>query len=136
MILRDANVAPDDASVKPPVADVHVVVPADIKISVNPHNNWNVVVGRTYELVVDIFDSHGHAVFPSDNVVVEFSVQEEHFSTESSTANGTHHSGRPTLVGTAEVTAKLVGVRDQASGKIVQLESPIHAAGLIVSWLF
>ncbi len=38
--LRDANVAPDDQTVRPPSGDLHVVAPAYITINVNPHKNW------------------------------------------------------------------------------------------------
>jgi len=51
--LLDSNVAAvskdiaDTAgTVKPPTADVHIVTPAYLVISVNPHKNWNVIIGR------------------------------------------------------------------------------------------
>ena len=38
--LRDANVAQDDQSVRPPAGDLHIVTPAYITINVNPYKNW------------------------------------------------------------------------------------------------
>lgn len=50
VMLMDKNVKEkDDGTVRPPTAQVHVVVPAYITINIEPHRNWNVIVGNRLE---------------------------------------------------------------------------------------
>ena len=49
VFLRDNNVGKDDV-VKSPSADLHIVPPAYINIDIDPYNNWNVIIGKGYDL--------------------------------------------------------------------------------------
>ena len=95
--------------------------------SILPYKNWFVVVGDSYELVVDIFDEDNSKIFPSDNVVVEFEIDEEYFRVEGKVQNNTWHSGVPLKAGVANVRAALLGVTD-SSGSLLPLASPLRAA--------
>ena len=95
--------------------------------SILPFKNWFVVVGDSYELVVDIFDADNSKIFPSDNVVMEFEIDKEYFRVERRVENNTWHLGIPLKAGVAEVRAALLGVAD-SSGSLVPLPSPLRAA--------
>ena len=125
--LKDSNLAPEDV-IRPIQADLFVVTPVYITISVNPHKNWNVIVGNTYELVVDIFDGKNNKIFPSDNIVMQLEVEAGFFEIEHRTENGTMLVGKPIKVGTAEVSVTLLGVRDE-SGDLLELSPHLHASG-------
>ena len=84
-----------------------------------------------YELVVDIFDTNNNRIYPSDNVVIEFGVDKVKFAVRQKTSNGTYHKGTPLTVGTAEVTATLLGVKDE-DGRLVELDPPLHATGQLL----
>ena len=95
--------------------------------SILPFKNWFVVVGDSYELVVDIFDADNNKIFPSDNLVMEFEIDKEYFRVEGRVQNKTWHSGTPLKAGVANVRAALLGVTD-SSGSLVPLLSPLRAA--------
>ena len=85
------------------------------------------VVGETYELVVDIFDEDNSKIYPSDNLVLEFEIDKEYFKVVRSVRNNTWHLGAPRKAGVADVRAALLGVTD-SSGSLVPLQSPLRAA--------
>ncbi len=89
----------------------------------------NVIVGRSYEIVVDIFDAENNAIFPSDNVVVELKVDSNKFAVRHKTDNGTYHLGTPLKAGVAKVSATLVGVVDVETNAVVELKQQLHATG-------
>lgn len=124
--LRDNNVGGDDA-VKSPSADLHVVQPAYIVIDIDPHSNWNVVVGQDYNIHVTVFDAQNHQLFPSSNLVAELEVEEGYFYVGDKTENGTWIHGQPLKVGTAEVRAVLLGTKDVETGTLISLEKPLKA---------
>jgi hypothetical protein len=124
--LRDHNMAASDDTIKSPSAEITVVVPRYITLALDPHRNWNAVLGGQYEIVVEIFDSSNNAVFPSENLVIEVKVSSEYFVVKDKTENGTWHSGIPVKTGTAEVTATLLGTKDD-SERLVPLAEPLVA---------
>ena len=46
-----------------------------LKKTYNPLSR-NVIVGRSYDLVIDIFDSSNNKIFPSSNIIVEVEIPE------------------------------------------------------------
>jgi len=86
----------------------------------------------SYAIVVDIFDSSNNRIYPSDNIVMEVNVPKEYFALSMSSENGTFHAGSPLKVGTAEVSATLIGVRDVNTGELVRLDQPLHAYGQLI----
>lgn len=97
VILRDNNVGRDDA-VKSPSADLHIVTPSYIMIDIDPHNNWNVIVGEHYNLYISVYDANNHKLFASSNMVAELEVETGYFDVQDTTNNGTWISGQPTKV--------------------------------------
>ena len=89
----------------------------------------NVIVGREYDLFVEIFDSRNNRIFPSDNIVMEVDIPQDYFSVHFSTSNGTLHSGRPLKPGTADVAATLIGVRSEETGELIEIKPHLHASG-------
>ncbi len=126
VILRDNNVGKEDA-VKSPSADLFIVQPAYIMIQIDPHNNWNVIVGGSYSLYVTVYDSQNHRLFSSSNLVAELEIDDGYFQVEATSANGTWVHGVPLKVGTAEVRAVLLGTKDVETGSLVTLETPLKA---------
>ena len=124
--LRDNNVGPEDA-VKSPNADLHIVAPSYITIDIDPHSNWNVIVGQHYNLHISVFDSHNHRLFPSANLVAELEIEEGYFEVAKRTENGTWLSGQPLKVGSATVNAVLLGVKDIETGELSALSNPLKA---------
>ena len=124
--LRDNNVGREDA-VKSPSADLHIVAPSYITIDIDPHSNWNVIIGQTYNLHISVFDSHNHKLFPSANLVAELEVEEGYFESEYKTENGTWVTGQPLKVGSASVSAVLIGVKDIETGAVSTLDTPLRA---------
>ena len=63
ILLKDSNIIKMlSDSFKLPEADLHVVEPAYITLSIKPHRNWNIVVDRRYEICVEVFDTGNHKV--------------------------------------------------------------------------
>ena len=124
--LRDNNVGPEDA-VKSPNADLHIVAPSYITIDIDPHSNWNVIVGQNYNLHISVFDSHNHRLFSSANLVAELEIEEGYFEVAKRTENGTWLSGQPLKVGSATVNAVLLGVKDIETGELSALSNPLKA---------
>lgn len=80
MTLEDANVSPDtDPMLRGPQTDLHVVEPSYISISVDPFNNWNVILDRVYSIRVEVFDRENNRIFGSDNLVVKVDIPDTHF---------------------------------------------------------
>eukprot|EP00095_Tigriopus_kingsejongensis_P012070 maker-scaffold60_size442463-snap-gene-0.28 protein:Tk12070 transcript:maker-scaffold60_size442463-snap-gene-0.28-mRNA-1 annotation:"nuclear pore membrane glycoprotein 210" len=124
--LKDHNVHPDDY-VRPPTAEIHVVTPAYITLSIHPYNNWNVLLHNHYEISVEIFDSNNNRIYPSDNIEMKVDIPQDYFKTEERSRNGTWHSGSPIQVGIADVSATLYGVKDR-HGHLIELKSPLSAS--------
>lgn len=127
VILRDSNLA-SDIDTRLPRADLYIVQPNYITINVNPHKNWNVVVGKRYEIVVDIWDSENNHIYPSDNVVVKVEVESGFFDIESRSTNGTFVVGQPIKVGTAQVQATLIGLKS-SGGQLIEFSPHLKATG-------
>lgn len=124
--LNDHNVHPDDL-VRPPTADIHVVVPAYITLSIHPYNNWNVLINNNYEITVEIFDSNNNRIYPSANIVMKVDIPQEYFKTQESSSNGTWHFGQPIKVGIADVSATLYGIKDR-NGQLIELKTPLSTS--------
>lgn len=118
--------------------------------SIRPHKNWHVIVGRQYELIVEVFDATSNRIHPSDNIVMQMDIPTEYFAVRDtvkvvatlhvltcdysffyplqSLQNGTWALGSPLKVGSAEIRATLLGVKD-ARDKLVPLDTPLVANG-------
>ena len=108
--LVDQNVGPGE-EVKTPSAEVHVVLPARLELSLLPHKSWSVTVGMEVSVLVEVFDIAGNKIHASDDLVINLSTDPSHLDVVSSLANGTLTSLRPTSVATTTLTATLVGTK-------------------------
>ena len=120
--LKDKHMAGDEDFVYP-TAELHVVEPAYIALKIEPHNNWNVIVGEDYTLSVDVFTQDNHRLFPSANLVVDIQVDSHYFATESRSFRSV--DGKPVRAGSVEVQAVLTGTKHPKTGEVVGLKTPL-----------
>ena len=59
--LVDKNVAPGEI-VKTPTADLNIVIPARLELSVLPHKSWTLLTEREVIVTIDIYDEEGSKV--------------------------------------------------------------------------
>ena len=130
VILQDKNVDATlvEEGVPRPSGELHVVVPDRITLDIDPHRNWMVIVGNHYDIFVEAYDSDNHKLFPSDNWVVKIDADKTYFRELGRSKNGSYIRGSPIKFGLTEVTATLIGTKDLSTGKVVELETPLHAS--------
>ena len=130
VILQDKNVDESviDEGVRKPSGELHVVIPDHIKISIDPHKSWVVIVGNQYDIYVEAFDSDNHRLFPSDNWVVEIESDVSFLKVLERSSNGSFIRGSPLKVGDTEIHATLIGTRDLVTNEILPLKNPLKAS--------
>lgn len=113
IVLMDRNVISSIGNdIKPSTATVYVSPAEQLTLSILPSRKWAVIVGQTYEIIVEIYDTEHRKMFIGDGVEVRTFIDEEHFKIENSSENGTYIYGTPIKRGEAKVTATLLGVVD------------------------
>lgn len=58
IILRDRNVGDNDTILKLPAANLHVVQPEYIVLSVLPHKNWAILLGDHHDIVAEVYSRY------------------------------------------------------------------------------
>lgn len=136
LLLADSPVA-----INP--ADVHVVRPSYLRLSVSPGESWVLERQGTYQVLVQIFDEHHHQVQTGKGVQLRVHFSAEYFDVLSSTENGTLHQVQPLRTGKTVIRAELQGcqrpdgalLRATASGEQeVSIEEPLSVQPKAV-WL-
>ena len=103
-----------------------VVEPAYITVNIDPHDNWNVIVGNDYKIHVEVFTRENQRLYASNNLVIEINVNGEYF--EASAQTSTSLSGTPLKVGSVRVDAQLIGTQDPTTGEVTKLTKPLVAS--------
>ncbi|XP_046395888.1 nuclear pore membrane glycoprotein 210 [Ischnura elegans] len=100
-----------------PTAHLKVGLPASLSLSVLPHRNWALTLGKEYELSVEVLDVGGRRLMvPHDGPLhVATKVPTTIFSLSGSTKNGTWHWGEASALGTAPVSASIDMPKEWAS---------------------
>ncbi|XP_054278791.1 nuclear pore membrane glycoprotein 210-like [Macrosteles quadrilineatus] len=113
VVLRDRHRVLDGETgvVKLPTATVVVTEPAHLRLALQPHNNWAVLVDEPCTIQVLLYDRNNHKIHIGDSVYIRTEVSESYFRTTDMTRNGTVVDGVTVKVGTAPVTATLETVR-------------------------
>ncbi|CAL4097838.1 unnamed protein product [Meganyctiphanes norvegica] len=124
VILKDNNVKSSEL-VKNPTANVHVVEPSYLTISIAPHNNPVLITGRHYAILVHIYDKNNNKIFLADNIVVETTISTDYFTSEFVSENGTYVYGVPIKVGQTKVHATLSAIK--VGVDILELSPPLRA---------
>ncbi|XP_037288461.2 nuclear pore membrane glycoprotein 210 isoform X2 [Rhipicephalus microplus] len=104
LLLADSPVAANPA-------DVHVVRPSYLRLSVTPGESWVLERHATFQVLVQIFDEHHHQVHAGKDVRLHVHFPTEYFNVLSSTENGTIHHVRPVQTGKTVIRARLQGCR-------------------------
>ncbi|XP_076028770.1 nucleoporin 210 isoform X2 [Oratosquilla oratoria] len=125
VILKDKNVKSLEM-VKNPTANVHVVDPSYITLSISPHDNWVVLCDNQYAITVNIYDKDNNKIFLTENVVVETEISADYFKSDFVSKNGTFIHGTAVKVGTTKVTATLNAV--EAGGQVLEISPPLKAS--------
>lgn len=113
VILIDRNVISSIGNdIKPSTATIYVTPPHQLILSILPSKKWAVIVGTTYEVVVEIYNEDGRKMYLGDRVEVKSFIDEEYFKINNLCSNGTYFAGIPLKPGQAKVTAVLLGVID------------------------
>nr|CAB3264509.1 nuclear pore membrane glycoprotein 210 [Phallusia mammillata] len=107
-------------------SDIYVSEPAYLKISIQPHNRWVLETNRRYVILIDMYDSENHKLWPTDNVKILGSIDSINFKVMDSTKNGTWYYVETIKSGSSEIVAKLTGIMQQ-DGSIHQYSPVIEA---------
>lgn len=124
VVLKDNNVKSSEL-VKNPTANVHVVEPSYLTISIAPYNNPVLITGRHYAILVNVYDKNNNKVFLADNIVVETTISQDYFTSEFVSENGTYVYGVPIQVGQTKVHATLSAIK--VGERILELSPPLRA---------
>ena len=122
--LVDQNVSPGE-EVKTPSAEVHVVLPSRLELTLLPHKSWSVTVGMEVAVLVAVFDIAGNKIHASDDLEINLSAEPTHLTVVSNQANGTLTTLMPTSPAATTLTATLVGT------KSCPLSTPITASAVL-----
>ncbi|GFN96241.1 nuclear pore membrane glycoprotein 210-like [Plakobranchus ocellatus] len=113
VVLKDRNIVVTEFF-RQPSAMIHVVTPGFLAFVVLPHRKWVLETGREYEIIIEIYDTDSHKIYPSDNVRVVAEFPEAYFKVLHSSVNGTYHRVRTLLKGETIIDGALVSVVDEA----------------------
>ncbi|XP_076808980.1 nuclear pore membrane glycoprotein 210-like isoform X1 [Clavelina lepadiformis] len=94
-------------------SDIHVVDPAYLKFSIQPDNRWVLETGRHYTIIVEMYDSDNHRLWPATNIRIMTDLDKIFFKTLASTKNGTWHNVQAITKGSVNLYAKLEGIVKQ-----------------------
>ncbi|XP_042211678.1 nuclear pore membrane glycoprotein 210-like isoform X2 [Homarus americanus] len=125
VILKDNNVISSEL-VKQPTANIHVVDPSYLIISIEPHNNPALILGRRYAFIVNVYDKQDNKIFLADNIVMETTVPSEHFASEYVSRNGSYVYGVTIKTGKTKVQATLTAI--EVGDTILEITPPLKAS--------
>ncbi|CAL7946385.1 unnamed protein product [Xylocopa violacea] len=117
VFLHDKNVR-EEYPVILPSATVNVNDVAYISLAVLPNRNWGLILGRTHEIVVELYDSKDHKFHIGEGVEVSVKLNEYYFEPKLITQNGTYIVGVPITCGTMTISATLHGIIDKYGKKV------------------
>lgn len=105
---------------------------AYITLAVLPNRNLGLILGRTHEIVVELYDSKGHKFYIGEGVEVSIKLDEHYFEQKLVTQNGTYVVGVPVTCGTMTIEATLYGIIDKHGKKIPVTSRPNTRAELLI----
>ncbi|XP_077500437.1 LOW QUALITY PROTEIN: nucleoporin 210 [Amblyomma americanum] len=108
LLLTNAHLSTEDHQ---PGADVHVVKPSYLRLSVSPGDAWVLEFQSLYTVKVQLFDDHHHRIHSSEGLQIHVTFPPEYFKVELSTENGTLHQVRTLKNGHTMIRAELEGCR-------------------------
>ncbi|RUS72155.1 hypothetical protein EGW08_020082, partial [Elysia chlorotica] len=111
VVLKDRNIVVTEFF-RQPSAMVHVVSPGFLAFVVLPHRKWVLETGKEYEIIIEIYDTDSHKIYPSDNVRVVAEFPSAYFKVLYSSVNGTYHRVQAFLKGETIIDGALVSVVD------------------------
>ncbi|KAL3172951.1 hypothetical protein MRX96_012695 [Rhipicephalus microplus] len=100
-----------------PTADVHVVKPSYLRLSVSP-GAWVLERQASYWVEVQLFDDQQHRIHASEGLQVDVHFPPEYFEVNYSTENGTAHWVRTLQNGSTMIRVELLGCR-QPDGSLL-----------------
>lgn len=111
IVLTDRNMKEDIyIDLPPPTALVHVVQPDHLVFSIkNWRASWILEVGRTYEIMVHIYNEHKQEIFASDNLNIRTIFKEANFRLDHQSRNGSYHIVTGLQKGLTQAKASLFG---------------------------
>nr|XP_037288618.1 nuclear pore membrane glycoprotein 210-like [Rhipicephalus microplus] len=121
VLLTNAHLSVDG---RQPTADVHVVKPSYLRLSVSPGDAWVLERQASYWVEVQLFDDQQHRIHASEGLQVDVHFPPEYFEVNHSVENGTVHWVRTLQNGSTMIRAELLGCR-QPDGSLL----PASAVG-------
>uniref|UniRef100_A0A224YUV1 Nuclear pore complex protein Nup210 n=1 Tax=Rhipicephalus zambeziensis TaxID=60191 RepID=A0A224YUV1_9ACAR len=115
VLLTNAHLSVDG---RQPTADVHVVKPSYLRLSVSPGEAWVLERQASYWVEVQIFDEQQHRIHASEGLQVDVHFPPEYFEVNYSTENGTVHWVRTLQNGSTVIRTELRGCR-QPDGSLL-----------------
>ncbi|KAL1439439.1 hypothetical protein MTO96_010253 [Rhipicephalus appendiculatus] len=115
VLLTNAHLSVDG---RQPTADVHVVKPSYLRLSVSPGGAWVLECQASYWVEVQLFDEQQHQIHASEGLQVDVHFPPEYFEVNYSTENGTGHWVRTLQNGSTVIRAELLGCR-QLDGSLL-----------------
>ncbi|KAF0309747.1 Nuclear pore membrane glycoprotein 210 [Amphibalanus amphitrite] len=125
--LRDSNAEGGDTGAS---ARLSVVEPASLTVTSPSHADWVAVTGQRVRLQCHLWDALGNRLWIGENVVVELTVEEEYFSMDLTSDNGTYAEGTTVSTGHAKIRARLTGYR-VPDGSEHRLAVPLEATATL-----
>lgn len=116
LLLTNTHLSTEDHQ---PGADVHVVKPSYLRLSVSPGDAWVLERQSLYSVQVQLFDDHHHRIHASEGLELHVRFPPEYFTVEHSTENGTLHQVRALKTGHTMIRAELEGCR-RADGVLLR----------------
>ncbi|BHF64011.1 hypothetical protein SprV_0200700800 [Sparganum proliferum] len=134
-----------------PTSIVNVVEPAYFRFTVEPYlvsnetnfctsafihsaaaqnhlpNQWTLETGKTYQLIINVFDQNNHKIYSADNQRISITFSQPKVEIISSTSSGSMHVIRPLETGAVTLKAKLTEVFHK-SGRSIPLDHPISGS--------
>ncbi|ESO84308.1 hypothetical protein LOTGIDRAFT_236288 [Lottia gigantea] len=93
-----------------PSALFHVVNPSYIAFVVLPGKKWVLETDREYDILIEVYDTDSHMIFPSDNVRIEAEFPSTYFKVLFSSINGTYHRVKTLVRGRTEIDGELTAI--------------------------
>ncbi|CAL8325175.1 unnamed protein product [Merluccius merluccius] len=108
-----------------PNSTLYVVEPGYLGFKIHPGDSWVLETGRTYDIVIEVYDKSGNKIYLSDNVRIETVFPGDYFEVLESSLNGSYHRIKAQRDGQTLIDATLSAVVDQ-SGGVHALVNPVH----------
>ncbi|MBN3325349.1 PO210 protein, partial [Atractosteus spatula] len=99
-----------------PNSTLYVVEPGYLGFKIHPGDRWVLETGRTYEILIEVFDKSSNKVHLSDNIRIEAVFPKAYFKILESSFNGSYHRVKALQKGQTVIDAALTSVVDQDGG--------------------